>query len=473
MACFGSMKEDWGIKSDPSRKSWKKRYFILQDNAFHYFVNPKKLKSKGSILFKDIRDVRASDYTKKPFCFEIETDNRNYLISTTTEDLKQSWINSIRVLAKIHNRRNEWEGKQGFSDQYKHKIITSAKKALNYTTKLTGISKALVPKDGSNFEIYDDNSTLGKAAVDASFSILDSLNNVYNDQKIESMCELCVLWKSLSRTIVKYAEGTPNKAAIEFAISTLNSALDEILNCERPSPVVELGSCLESYVYSFLLYLGSGEVEKNHRTREFREAGAQIISSTKYVESAVPDDMRNDVRVTSDNLRKSTDKLRDAMKNATHFSDATSLEEAEQSKKILMRNLLEFIEIYEYIFQCSIRKKLVVQLVGPSNQTESSLELETTNFGIDFGHIINTHINQQPKPVEEIYHVQGDKIEAPFDDEQTVGEPIPIKPIVDPFAGVGQFGNSPMSPTLHQGINISGSPMPIVDDPFSELDQFL
>jgi hypothetical protein len=38
---FGMIKEGWLIKSDSAMKSWKKRWFILQDNLLYYFESQK------------------------------------------------------------------------------------------------------------------------------------------------------------------------------------------------------------------------------------------------------------------------------------------------------------------------------------------------------------------------------------------------------------------------------------------------
>ena len=74
----------------------------------------------------------------KPFSLWLVMDERNFTLALNSQEEVNEWMDTINVLARLHNGRNDFKDKTGFADMYKHVLITACKKALNQTVKLTG-----------------------------------------------------------------------------------------------------------------------------------------------------------------------------------------------------------------------------------------------------------------------------------------------------------------------------------------------
>jgi len=80
---FGSLKEGFITKTDPKGRSFKKRWFLLQDNLLYYFESKKKARPLGTILFSNIRDVKLGD---EPNSFILLTEDRDFPLTTDMEN---------------------------------------------------------------------------------------------------------------------------------------------------------------------------------------------------------------------------------------------------------------------------------------------------------------------------------------------------------------------------------------------------
>eukprot|EP01090_Pellita_catalonica_P002147 TRINITY_DN11794_c0_g1_i1.p1 TRINITY_DN11794_c0_g1~~TRINITY_DN11794_c0_g1_i1.p1 ORF type:complete len:114 (-),score=13.63 TRINITY_DN11794_c0_g1_i1:181-522(-) len=66
MASFGTLKEGYLTKSGENLKSWKKRYFLIQDDLIFYFGKKKNMQAKGAVKYADIVQLTpAGDEIKK------------------------------------------------------------------------------------------------------------------------------------------------------------------------------------------------------------------------------------------------------------------------------------------------------------------------------------------------------------------------------------------------------------------------
>jgi hypothetical protein len=82
------------LLSGGTRRSWKRRYFILADNKLEYFKTKGAKKVKGSIILsegKGVREKHQCECVWPPFvhmdnCFGLATKSRTYYLYTTTAE---------------------------------------------------------------------------------------------------------------------------------------------------------------------------------------------------------------------------------------------------------------------------------------------------------------------------------------------------------------------------------------------------
>lgn len=112
---FNPDKEGWLWKQGGRYKSWKRRWFILNDNCLYYFEYTTDKEPRGIIPLENIQVREASD-RNKPHCFELyatasefikacKTDSEGkvvegkhtvYRMSAATEEEKEEWIKCVR-----------------------------------------------------------------------------------------------------------------------------------------------------------------------------------------------------------------------------------------------------------------------------------------------------------------------------------------------------------------------------------------
>eukprot|EP01095_Lingulamoeba_sp_RSL-Kostka_P011922 TRINITY_DN464_c0_g2_i10.p1 TRINITY_DN464_c0_g2~~TRINITY_DN464_c0_g2_i10.p1 ORF type:complete len:480 (-),score=195.32 TRINITY_DN464_c0_g2_i10:319-1758(-) len=80
-------------------KSWKTRYFILQDNNLFYFKNKGDLSKPIDCIPLEASHVYKCDKKKGKFIFEIRSDNfqRVYYLQCENEQDREDWMNSIKA----------------------------------------------------------------------------------------------------------------------------------------------------------------------------------------------------------------------------------------------------------------------------------------------------------------------------------------------------------------------------------------
>lgn len=112
---FNPDKEGWLWKQGGRYKSWKRRWFILNDNCLYYFEYTTDKEPRGIIPLENI-SVRVAGDRHKPHCFELfasggadfikacKTDSEGkvvegkhtvYRMSASTEEEKQDWMNRL------------------------------------------------------------------------------------------------------------------------------------------------------------------------------------------------------------------------------------------------------------------------------------------------------------------------------------------------------------------------------------------
>merc|ERR1712156_1368427 len=112
---FNPDKEGWLWKQGGRYKSWKRRWFILNDNCLYYFEFTTDKEPRGIIPLENIRVREVTDRSKS-HCFELfcegnevikacKTDSEGkvvegkhtvYRMSASTEEEKDEWIKCIQ-----------------------------------------------------------------------------------------------------------------------------------------------------------------------------------------------------------------------------------------------------------------------------------------------------------------------------------------------------------------------------------------
>lgn len=118
---FNPDKEGWLWKQGGRYKSWKRRWFILNDNCLYYFEFTTDKEPRGIIPLENIQ-VREVTDRNKPNCFELfsvnneiikacKTDSEGkvvegkhsvYRMSASTLDEKEEWIKCIKASISEH-----------------------------------------------------------------------------------------------------------------------------------------------------------------------------------------------------------------------------------------------------------------------------------------------------------------------------------------------------------------------------------
>jgi len=288
----------------------------------------------------------------------------------------------IKVLAHLHNSRNEYKDKTGFADSFRHTLISSVKRALTETIKLTGITKALVGKRANRSraeqiadDVYSENNLLGRASIHGCSMILGAIEDVFSPDRIIQMCDALTQWKNAIPGVIKYAEGTPNQAAADATFKMICDILDELINMERPSPVLEIAQAFDNLFLRLTRYVFlENQEERQEKARDLRASANEFINSANYVASAIPSDKRTDVLKVAERLNDDLQTVMEAVKNATSFSNPDNTTKAEETKEIFKNTCREIAEIYESVWGKSVRKPSVVKEIGSSQVQDRSME---------------------------------------------------------------------------------------------------
>ncbi|XP_066570482.1 pleckstrin homology domain-containing family A member 2 [Amia ocellicauda] len=96
----GVVKCGYCVKQGNVRKSWKRRFFTLDDNSVSYFKCETDKEPLRSIPLKDIQKVheclvKSGELLTRDNLFEIITSSRVFYIQTDTPDDMHSWIKAI------------------------------------------------------------------------------------------------------------------------------------------------------------------------------------------------------------------------------------------------------------------------------------------------------------------------------------------------------------------------------------------
>ncbi|XP_053481580.1 pleckstrin homology domain-containing family A member 2 [Ictalurus furcatus] len=129
------LRSGYCVKQGNVRKSWKRRFFILDDQTVSYFKNETDKEPLRSIRLRDIQKVheclvKSGDLLSRDNLFEIITNARTFYIQTDTPEEMNGWIKDIS--SKIQDFRGPSKSYRFTSSQVKPPLIKSCSTAQSW-----------------------------------------------------------------------------------------------------------------------------------------------------------------------------------------------------------------------------------------------------------------------------------------------------------------------------------------------------
>ncbi|KAJ7987632.1 hypothetical protein DPEC_G00328490 [Dallia pectoralis] len=92
------IKAGYCVKQGAVMKNWKRRYFLLEENAFSYFKSDLEREPLRAIPLKEVHKVqecKQSDVTQRDNLFEVVTSSRTFYIQSDSPEEMHGWIKAI------------------------------------------------------------------------------------------------------------------------------------------------------------------------------------------------------------------------------------------------------------------------------------------------------------------------------------------------------------------------------------------
>ena len=101
-------KEGWLTKQGGSRKSWKRRWFVLKDSAVYYFKTKETGNALGTFSLRGA-GVYTDSISRKEFAFSINTPSRTYILAADTDYARIQWMEACHVYASHGDAMNKYK----------------------------------------------------------------------------------------------------------------------------------------------------------------------------------------------------------------------------------------------------------------------------------------------------------------------------------------------------------------------------
>ncbi|EFC50023.1 predicted protein [Naegleria gruberi] len=89
------------FKMGEVNKSWKERFFILEEDKLFYYKNSESSKAIAYIPLNDAYVRVSPEFYPKQACFEIVTSQRIYKLMAANFELMKTWIHHCQTFSKI------------------------------------------------------------------------------------------------------------------------------------------------------------------------------------------------------------------------------------------------------------------------------------------------------------------------------------------------------------------------------------
>jgi len=111
------LKEGYLTKEGGGFKSWKRRWFVLRNDALSYFKKEGDAEPIGVISLLSTGIIKSADRKKKLNTFEVPTPSRTFFLCAENEADRQSWLESINAAKEAQSvTRGSSEEKVGVAD---------------------------------------------------------------------------------------------------------------------------------------------------------------------------------------------------------------------------------------------------------------------------------------------------------------------------------------------------------------------
>jgi len=346
---FGAIKEGFLTKCAPTRKSWKRRWFILQDNLIYYFKNKQKDQvATGTILLADVQKVVRRTYDNKDNCFLIETQQRMWYQFADSPTERDDWIIAITVVKDTHQLRNLYkEPTPGLLGPYRSQLLMHSKNMLINSMKLSGILKGI----GARSSIVDiphlieaDLKNLSEAVLQMCFEALEVVSCPYDAYRHQQLHLTGQYTIAFARLLKSYGEGNSNESAVFQAVKNVESECASILALEVPDPklewqvmqkdikfnetkfmdgkdkedVLKLLSALGKHIQDVVKLVGASIKEKEAQTQLTSKANEAAAAVKAYTESLQAASYFNNEQTVSD-LSNNREKLNSSLEQLTEL----------------------------------------------------------------------------------------------------------------------------------------------------------
>ncbi|XP_072177930.1 pleckstrin homology domain-containing family A member 1-like [Diadema setosum] len=104
------LQSGWCVKQGAVRKSWKRRYFILDDQGISYYKSDQEKIHIRSIPLKEISSCRISEHgpsIQRDNLFEIVSALRTFYVQAYSPDEMESWVQAINNAVAAKKRSLE------------------------------------------------------------------------------------------------------------------------------------------------------------------------------------------------------------------------------------------------------------------------------------------------------------------------------------------------------------------------------
>jgi cytohesin len=108
---FNPVKEGWLSKQGGSWKSWKRRWFILNDNCLYYFEFTTDKEPKGIIPLENVQVREVTNAHQQKNCFEIHSIGNDIIKACKTDSdgkVVEGKHNVYKISASSAEERDDW-----------------------------------------------------------------------------------------------------------------------------------------------------------------------------------------------------------------------------------------------------------------------------------------------------------------------------------------------------------------------------
>eukprot|EP00002_Diphylleia_rotans_P026747 TRINITY_DN534_c1_g3_i2.p1 TRINITY_DN534_c1_g3~~TRINITY_DN534_c1_g3_i2.p1 ORF type:complete len:1016 (-),score=233.74 TRINITY_DN534_c1_g3_i2:791-3838(-) len=92
-------------------RTWRKRWFVLEDTRLVYYSSPSDFEIQGSIPLQSVQSIvqASDDDTSKPYCFKMIANSKSYLFLTENEKELGEWMTALRAISSLSSNQSVFD----------------------------------------------------------------------------------------------------------------------------------------------------------------------------------------------------------------------------------------------------------------------------------------------------------------------------------------------------------------------------